>query len=83
MHFMSDIKFSKKDRTQLLNKLQNFMEQELDIELGQFDAEFLLDFVSKEMGATFYNQGIYDAQALLQSKIETLSDAFYELEKEA
>ena len=59
------------------------MEQELDIELGQFDAEFLLDFVSKEMGATFYNQGIYDAQALLQSKIETLSDAFYELEKEA
>lgn len=80
---MSDINFPKEVRAQLLDKLQRYMGKELDVELGQFDAEFLLDFITKEMGAFFYNRGVYDAQELLQSKIENLTESFYELEKDA
>lgn len=80
---MSDINFPKEVRDQLLDKLQRYMGKELDVELGQFDAEFLLDFITKEMGAFFYNRGVYDAQELLQSKIENLTESFYELEKDA
>ena len=65
----------------MVKKLIDYCEQELDIELGQFDAEFLLQFIGKEMGAVFYNQGLYDAQAILQSKFDDLSDAISEIEK--
>lgn len=49
--------------------------------MGQFDAEFLLDFFSEEVGSYFYNRGLYDAQTLLESKIETITEAFTEIEK--
>jgi uncharacterized protein (DUF2164 family) len=51
------------------------------VELGQFDADFLLDFISKEIGASYYNQGLYDAQALLVDRMDSLSDAIYQLEQ--
>ncbi|ATD00932.1 hypothetical protein PSPO_b0997 [Pseudoalteromonas spongiae UST010723-006] len=75
------IKLNQHDKQQCISKLQDYFDKELDVELGQFDADFLLDFIAKELGAAFYNQGIYDAQALLQSKIDTLNDGFSELEK--
>ena len=46
-----------------------------------FDAELLLDFFSKEIGPYFYNRALYDAQVIIQSKVETLNDAIYEIEK--
>ncbi len=73
--------FNKKQNDEMVKKLIDYCEQELDIELGQFDAEFLLQFIGKEMGAVFYNQGLYDAQAILQSKFDDLSDAISEIEK--
>lgn len=72
---------NKKQNDEMVKKLIDYCEQELDIELGQFDAEFLLQFIGKEMGAVFYNQGLYDAQAILQSKFDDLSDAISEIEK--
>jgi uncharacterized protein (DUF2164 family) len=32
--------------------LQKYMSKELNVEVGQLDADFLLDFISKEMRAT-------------------------------
>mgnify|MGYP000318104974 CR=1 FL=1 len=72
---------NKKQNDEMVKKLIDYCEQELEIELGQFDAEFLLHFIGKEMGAVFYNQGLYDAQAILQSKFDDLSDAISEIEK--
>jgi uncharacterized protein (DUF2164 family) len=31
--------------------LQKYMSKKLNVEVGQFDADFLLDFISKEMRA--------------------------------
>ncbi|WNC71660.1 DUF2164 domain-containing protein [Thalassotalea psychrophila] len=78
---MSTIKFSTAQKDGLVLKLQRYFEAELDQELGQFDAEFLLDFFAKEMGAVYYNQGLYDAQAILNDKVADISDAIYEIEK--
>jgi len=49
--------------------------------MGQFDAEFLLDFFSEEVGSYYYNRGLCDAQAYLEKKIETISEDIYQLEK--
>ncbi|MFD2231449.1 DUF2164 domain-containing protein [Alkalimarinus sediminis] len=78
---MPDIKFSADEKRLLINKIQRYFESELDHEIGQFDADFLLDFFAKEIGAFYYNRGLHDAQAVLESKLDTISDAIYEIEQ--
>ena len=67
------------DRGQVANTL--LVATELKIELGGFDAEFLLDFLSKELGAYYYNQGLRDAQAVFLKRVGELTDQVSELEK--
>ena len=45
------------------------------------DAEFLLDFFAEEVGAYFYNRGLYDARAVVEQQVEAIGDALYEIEK--
>ena len=78
---MSTIQFSKEEKTAIVGQLQQYFSDELEQELGNFDAEFLLDFISKEIGPYFYNRGLYDARGILQSRVEELQDAVYALEK--
>jgi len=78
---MTNIKFSLQEKEQLIAKLQRYFLKELDQNLGQFDADFLLDFFSKELGNHFYNRGLYDAQAILTERLDSISDAIYEIEK--
>lgn len=79
---MSKIDFSDELKNQIVTRLQGYFEQELDVELGQFDAEFLLDFINKELGAHYYNQGLYDAQAQLMAKMDDVTEAITELEQD-
>lgn len=77
---MSIIKFSQNEKSQLIEKLQTYFIKELDQEIGQFDADFLLDFFTEELGALYYNRGLYDAQRLLENKLELISEQIVELE---
>jgi len=47
---MSEIKFSKKEVKILVKKIQLYFNEELDNEIGQFDTQFFLDFISEEIG---------------------------------
>jgi len=78
---MSVIKFTKDEKELITNKIQLYFREELEQQIGQFDAEFLLDFFSEEVGAYFYNRGLYDAQSILESRLENIAEAIYELEK--
>lgn len=78
---MSKIEFSTEERAALVRSIRLYFKEELDQEIGQFDAEFLLDFVTDELGPYFYNRGLYDAQAVLEKRMESLGDAIYELEQ--
>ena len=78
---MSLIKFSKEEKEIISRKVQMYFNDELDQKIGQFDAEFLLDFFTEEVGAYYYNRGLYDAQTILESKLENITEAIYELEK--
>ncbi|MCP4791296.1 MAG: DUF2164 domain-containing protein [Gammaproteobacteria bacterium] len=75
------IALEKSQRDVLIGELQNYMEMELDRALGQFEAEFLLDFIVEKLGPHFYNQGIYDAQASVSKQMDNLVESFYQLEK--
>ncbi|MFS1525737.1 DUF2164 domain-containing protein [Microbulbifer sp. 2304DJ12-6] len=78
---MTKIQFSKEEKTLITTRIQMYFREELDQEIGNFDAEFLLDFFSEEMGAYFYNRGLYDAQHLLNTKVEEIEYLVQDLEK--
>ena len=78
---MSKIEFTKEEKELIVQKIKLYFNDELDQEIGQFDAEFLLDFFSEEIGPRFYNQGLRDARAVLESKLENIDEALYEIEK--
>jgi len=78
---MSEIEFSKQEKEILVKKIQLYFREELESEIGQFDAQFLLDFFTEEIGGYFYNRGLYDAQTILEKRMEEITDAIYDLEK--
>ena len=78
---MSDIKFTEEEKKLLVSKIQSYFHSELSEEIGQFDAEFLLDFFNKEIGNYHYNRGLQDARTLLEENAQNIQQTFYEMEK--
>lgn len=75
------MELAKTQRTELVEEIQRYFQDELAVELGQFDSEFLIDFLAKKMGVLYYNQGIHDAQKLIEARAYQLTESLYELEK--
>ncbi|UTH76486.1 DUF2164 family protein [Chromobacterium sp. IIBBL 290-4] len=65
----------------LAPRLQAYMNEQLGVELGGFDARFLLDFLAEELGREIYNKALQDAQAALAARMESLQAAIWELEQ--
>jgi len=78
---MATIKLSDERTAQVVTQIQEYFKTNLDSDLGRFDAEFLLEFFSAEIGVYYYNQAINDAHALLHSQIDAVSEHMLELEK--
>ena len=77
----SPIEFNKEEKDQLIPKIKMYLKEELDQDIGNFDAEFLLDFFSEEVGVYFYNRGIRDALEMLDARVDELKESIYVLEK--
>ena len=78
---MAVIEFSEQEKRAIVSRIQAYFDEELEQEIGQFDAEFLLDFFASQIGPYFYNRGLYDAQAVLARQVEEINDAIYGLER--
>ncbi|MCB1855757.1 MAG: DUF2164 domain-containing protein [Halieaceae bacterium] len=78
---MKKLQFTDEEKTQIVQKVKLYFLEELDQEIGTFDAQFLIDFFAEEVGAYFYNRGLYDAQAYYSARLEEISETIYELEK--
>ena len=73
--------FSRAMKDELIKQIQTYFSTELSQELGNFEAEFLLDFFSENIGPHYYNQAIRDVQKHLSGYDETLNERIDELEK--
>ncbi len=78
---MEDLKLTSDEKAVLVPKLMTYLRDVLDVDAGQFDVEFLLDFLAKEAGAVLYNRGLEDAHAALAKHIDAFADVIYTLEK--
>ena len=78
---MSKTSLSREDTDRLVAKIKTYFNNELDQEIGGFEAEFLIEFFAKEIGPSFYNQGLSDAQTIFSEKTDEVYYSLQELEK--
>ena len=55
------------------------LKDELDIEVEPMDGQRLLDLFSETAGASYYNQGLYDARAVVEDRAAALAEAMRRL----
>ena len=78
---MKPIKFSREETKAIVGEIQDYFRNELDQSIGPMPAEMLMLFFAEKMGAYFYNRGVYDAQALVRERMDSLADDMFGLEQ--
>ncbi|ENK2078346.1 DUF2164 domain-containing protein [Vibrio alginolyticus] len=76
------IKLERAQKEALAAAIQDYMQDELDVEIGQFDSEFLIDFITEKLGVIYYNKGVEDAKLLVERRMLEVSEELYEIEQE-
>ncbi len=74
------IKLSDDARERITDATQQFFSDDLDTTLSDFQAERVIAFFVRQLGAPVYNQAIQDARSFLQDKLDDLEVEFYEPE---
>ncbi|AIV08844.1 MULTISPECIES: DUF2164 domain-containing protein [Vibrio] len=76
------IKLERAQKETLATAIQDYMQDELSLEIGQFDSEFLIDFITEKLAPIYYNKGIEDAKTVIERRMLEMSDELYEIEQE-
>jgi uncharacterized protein (DUF2164 family) len=66
------VDITSEQKVELVTKITDYVSDEFQVELGQFEAEFFVDFIIKELAPVVYNQALYDAEVILKDKIEDI-----------
>jgi uncharacterized protein (DUF2164 family) len=72
------IDLNKEDIAAIIPSLTRYIREELDIELSEMRAKFLLDYVMKEIAPFAYNRGVKDAEGYFRTKVEDLPATCFE-----
>ncbi|MCA0757283.1 DUF2164 domain-containing protein [Paenibacillus sp. N4] len=78
---MLTVKLSKEQKEPLVRRVQEYFLDERGEKIGDLAAEFLLDYMTQELGPVIYNQAIQDAVKLVGEKMVSLEDDLHSLEK--
>lgn len=66
------IDIPKRSRVDLIESIQDYVREHLEIEIGTIAAESFLDYALDEIGPAAYNKGVRDAQGRLSTVIADL-----------
>ena len=72
------IELTKEETAAVIPSLQRYCREELDLELGELRAKFLLDYIQREIAPFAYNRGVGDAEKFLRAKVEDLAATCFE-----
>ena len=78
---MKKIEYSPAQKALFVSKIKTYFAEELDEEIGQFDAEFLLDFFGDLIGGAYYNQGLQDALGVIESQTDRIKETLFTMEE--
>jgi uncharacterized protein (DUF2164 family) len=72
------IELTKPQTEEVVASLRKYFREELEHEIPEMRAKFLLEFILKEIAPFAYNQGVNDAEAFFREKVEDLSGFCFE-----
>ncbi|OQB06415.1 MAG: hypothetical protein BWY19_00226 [bacterium ADurb.Bin212] len=75
------IKIEKEKKLEMINQIKAFFIDNRGEEIGDLQAELLLDFLIEKVGAGIYNQALNDALYWFKNRISDLEVDYYTLEK--
>jgi uncharacterized protein (DUF2164 family) len=78
---MPKIEFDRAAREALARRLVRQLHDEFDLEVAPMDGQRLIDMLSEALGPAWYNQGLRDAQAVMQAKVDDIAEAIAGLEQ--
>jgi uncharacterized protein (DUF2164 family) len=78
---MAKVALDPRVRDELARALRAHLKDELEVEIGAFEAQDLLDHLSTSLGPHWYNQGLYDAQAVVKGRLDGIVEAIEAIEK--
>ena len=64
-------------KAQLVAEVRAFYENEFEEKISPFRAEQLVEFFLRKLGPAVYNQGVQDARAHIQSRLDDLEGEVY------
>ena len=72
------IELTKEETADVIPSLRRYFKEELEIEISEMRAKFLLNYFLKEIAPFAYNQGVKDAESYFRGKVEDLSGTCFE-----
>ncbi|AAY95772.1 DUF2164 domain-containing protein [Pseudomonas protegens] len=63
------------------HKIKRFLEDRFELELGSFEAAEVLELFTREIAPHYYNRAIFDVQAHLKERFESIESDLWALEK--
>ena len=72
------LELRKQEIADIIPSLRRYFREELEQELSEMQAKFLLNYFLKEIAPFAYNKGVSDAESFFRSKIEDLSGTCFE-----
>lgn len=76
------LQLDKEQEEVLLDELRAYMSDELDIDIGNLPAKFLLDFMVQLIGPKIYDQAISDAEPWLYDRFTGILEDLSVLKKD-
>jgi uncharacterized protein (DUF2164 family) len=72
------IELDKDEGKEILASLRRYLREELELDVPEMRAKFLLDYILKEIAPAAYNKGVKDAETFMRGKLEDLSGTCFE-----
>jgi uncharacterized protein (DUF2164 family) len=72
------VELTKEEVERIVPSVQKFFREELDQDISEMRAKFLLSYFLKEIAPFAYNKGVKDAEAFFRNKVEDLTATCFE-----
>ena len=72
------IELTKEEVADVIPSLRRYFREELELEISEMRAKFLLNYFLKEIAPFAYNQGVKDAESYFRGRVEDLSGTCFE-----
>ncbi|MEK7953211.1 DUF2164 domain-containing protein [Luteolibacter soli] len=74
------VRLTPDQRKKAIQSIGRYLEKELEQDIGEMQAGFLLDYILTEIAPIAYNQGVSDARRFVEEKLLDLSGTCFEHE---